>query len=100
MKLKDETVKLLRNVRQVPHLKRNLISLGMLDSQGCEYKGKGGVFQIFMDSKEILVGEKVNDLFIIKGVEMIRGNKYCISYKFNRGWPLTQKNVSYKPEGT
>ena len=45
MKLNDGTVKLLRNVRHVPHLKRNLISLGMLDSLGCEYKGKCGVFQ-------------------------------------------------------
>ena len=71
MKLKDGTVKLLRNVRHVPHLKRNLISLGMLDSLGCEYKGKCGVFQVFMGSKEVLVGEKINDLFIIKGVEMI-----------------------------
>ena len=58
MKLKDETVNLLRNVRHVPHLKRNLISLGMLDSLGCEYKGKCGVFQVFMDSKEVLVGGK------------------------------------------
>ena len=47
MKLKDGTVKLHRNVRRVPHLKRNLISLGMLDSLGCEYKEKlGGVFRI------------------------------------------------------
>ena len=66
MKLKDGTVKLLRNVRHVPHLKRNLISLGMLDSLGCEYKGKCGVFQVFMGSKLVLVGEKVNDLFIVK----------------------------------
>ena len=43
----------------------------MLASLGCEYKGKGGVFQVFMGSKEVLVGKKVNDLFIIKGVEMI-----------------------------
>ena len=43
----------------------------MLDSLGCEYKGKGGVFRVFMGSKLVLVGEKVNDLFIIKGVEMI-----------------------------
>ena len=72
MKLKDGTVKLLRNVTLVPHLKRNLISLGMLDSLGYEYKGKGGGFQDFMDSRVVLVGEKVNDLFIIKEVEMLK----------------------------
>ena len=44
----------------------------MLDSLGCEFKGKGEVFQVFMDSRVVLVGEKVNDLFIIKGVEMLK----------------------------
>ena len=58
MKLKDGTVKLLRNVRHVPHLKRNLISLAMLDSLGCEYKGKCGVFQVFIGPKEVLVGKR------------------------------------------
>lgn len=32
LKLKDGLIKLLRNVRHVPNLKRNLISLGMIDS--------------------------------------------------------------------
>ena len=72
MKLKDGNVKLLRNVRHVSHLKRNLISLGMVDSLGCEYKGKCGVFQVCMDSRVVLVGKKVNDLFIIKWVEMLK----------------------------
>ena len=45
IKLKDGTVKLLRNVRHVPHLKRNPIFLEMLDFLGCEYKEKGGVFR-------------------------------------------------------
>lgn len=40
MKLKDETMKLLRNVRHVSQLKRNLISLRMLDSFKCEIQGK------------------------------------------------------------
>ena len=43
----------------------------MLDSLECEYKWKDENFQVFMGSKLALVGEKVNDLFIIKGVEMI-----------------------------
>lgn len=41
LKLIDRTVKLLRNVRNIPLLKRNLTFLGMLDSIGYEYKGKG-----------------------------------------------------------
>ena len=39
LKFKNGTTTLLRNVRHVPSLKRNLISFGMLDSIGCQYKG-------------------------------------------------------------
>ncbi|KAA0063883.1 Retrovirus-related Pol polyprotein from transposon TNT 1-94 [Cucumis melo var. makuwa] len=39
LKFKDGIATLLRNVRYVPSLKRNLISLGMLDFIGCEYRG-------------------------------------------------------------
>ena len=37
-----------------------------------KYKGKDGVFEVLKDSRVVLVGEKVNDLFIIKGVEMLK----------------------------
>lgn len=50
LKLKDRTVRLLRNVSHVPHLKRNLISLGMLDSLGCKYRGKKGCLEVLKDS--------------------------------------------------
>lgn len=43
----------------------------MLDSLGCEYKRKGGVFEVLRDSKVVLVGENVNDIFIIKTIEML-----------------------------
>lgn len=64
-------MKLLRNVRHVPLLKRNLISLWMLDSIWCEYRGKEGVLEVLKDSKVVLVGEKVNDLYIVRSVEML-----------------------------
>ena len=71
LKLTDRTVKLLRNVRHISLLKRNLIFLGMLDPIGCEYKGKGGTLEVIKDSKVVMVGEKVNDLFVVEGVEMV-----------------------------
>ena len=40
------TVKTLKNVRHVPDLKRNLISLGTLDSLGYKYSGGGGVIRV------------------------------------------------------
>ena len=61
---------LFRNVKHVPFLKRNLISLGMLDSIGCEYKSYAGRFEILKDSKIVLVGIKINARFLIKKVSM------------------------------
>ena len=98
MKLKHGRVKLLRNVRHVPHFKRNLISLGILDSLGCEYKGKCGVFKVSIDSRVALVGEKVNDLFIIKRVEMLKecnvfSNLYLIEVDL---WHKKLSHISQK----
>ncbi|XP_038885858.1 uncharacterized mitochondrial protein AtMg00300-like [Benincasa hispida] len=50
----------------------------MLDSIGCECKGKGGVLEVIKDSKVVLVGEKVNDLCIMRGVEMMT-SAYTVS---------------------
>ena len=42
----------------------------MLDSIGCEYKVSARRFEIFKDSKIVLVGIKINGLFLIKEVSM------------------------------
>ena len=39
----DGVVRDLLNVRYVPHLKRNLISLGLMDTKGYKYSGENGV---------------------------------------------------------
>ena len=70
LKFKNGTTTLLRNVRHVPSLKRNLISFGMLDSIGCQYKGSARRFEILKDSKVVLVGLRINGLFLIKEVSM------------------------------
>ena len=42
----------------------------MLDSVGCEYKGSARRFEILKDSKVVLVGLRINGLFLIKEVSM------------------------------
>lgn len=72
LKLKDKLVKLLWNVRHVPYLKRNLISLGMLDSiLKCVHGGSGGTFEIKKDLKPVLVGVKINGLYVVYDVEIV-----------------------------
>ena len=46
MRMFDEMVRTLMDVRQVPGLKKNLISLGTLDKIGCKITCEGGVMKI------------------------------------------------------
>lgn len=70
LKLKDETVKLLRNVRHVRFPNDNLISLEMLDAIRCE--NRDILLKLFKTLiKVILVGEKINDLLFVGGVETV-----------------------------
>lgn len=68
LKMKDGILKLLQNVRHVPGPKRNLISLGMLDSIGCEYNRQGGMIEVRKNSKIVLTTEKVNDLYVVRDI--------------------------------
>jgi len=46
IKTHDGIVRTLTGVRYVPQLKRNLISLGTLESHGCRYLAEGGVLKV------------------------------------------------------
>jgi len=46
IKTLDGVIRTLSNVRHVPDLTRNLISLGTLESKGCKYSAEGGVLKV------------------------------------------------------
>ena len=46
IKMFDGVVRKLQGVRYVPELKKNLISLGTLDAEGCSYTGQGGALKV------------------------------------------------------
>ena len=57
VKMFDNVVRTLQDVRHVPDLKKNLISLGTLDSNGIRYKSKNGIMKV---SKGAMVMMKVH----------------------------------------
>lgn len=59
---------LLRDVRHVPKLKGNLISLGMLNDQECTFIGEKGTLKIEKEGRTILIGKKSDDLYVLKRV--------------------------------
>jgi hypothetical protein len=63
----DGIMRTLKNVRHIPNLKKNLISLGTLDSIGYKYSGEGGVIRVSKGSLVMMQGNKVDDLYFLQG---------------------------------
>ena len=65
--LHDGSSRVLSEVRYIPELKRNLISLGSLDSNDFSYKAHGGVLKVTKGSLVVMKGEKKNGLYVLNG---------------------------------
>ncbi|KAG8500580.1 hypothetical protein CXB51_002706 [Gossypium anomalum] len=72
VKMFDGVVRTLSDVRHVPELKRNLISLSTLDSKGYRYTTKSGVLKISKGSFVVMKGKKKTaKLYILQGSTVI-----------------------------
>jgi hypothetical protein len=60
-------VRELTDVRYVPELKSNLISLGVLDSCGYKYIGQGGALTVSKGSLVVMKATKVDNLYKLEG---------------------------------
>ena len=67
IRMHDGIVRTLSNVRHVPDLKKNLISLGTLDSNGYKFSTEGEVLRVSKDSLVVMKGKKVNIVYILQG---------------------------------
>ncbi|GFZ12253.1 hypothetical protein Acr_23g0006380 [Actinidia rufa] len=57
----------LTEIRHVPNLRKNLISIGMLDSKGCNFDASGGTLRVSKGNKEMLWGKKTGGLYRLEG---------------------------------
>ena len=67
IKMYDNTVRTLISVRHVPNLKKNLISLGVLDLDGYKFTGHNGMLKVFKGALVVMKAEKVRNLYRLKG---------------------------------
>ena len=64
----DGTIRTFGDVRHVPDLKRNLISLSTLDSKGYKFVGVGGVLKVLKGALVFLKGHKrYANLYVMEG---------------------------------
>ncbi|GFY95706.1 filament-like protein [Actinidia rufa] len=67
IKMFDGAVRTLGGVVYIPKLRRNLISLSRMDSNGCKYFAGGGAMKITRGGKVLMKGEKCKGLYRLIG---------------------------------
>ncbi|KAL5768311.1 hypothetical protein ACOSQ2_015094 [Xanthoceras sorbifolium] len=67
IRMHDGIVRTLSDVRHVPDLKKNLISLGTLDSNGCKFSAEGGVLRVSKGALIVMKAKKAGSLYILQG---------------------------------
>jgi len=67
LKLHDNKIRMLTDVRYVPGLKRNLISLGTLDELGFSYRAENSSLHVYKNDDLILSGTKKHGLYVLNG---------------------------------
>ena len=67
IKMFDGVMRVLSNVRHVPDIRNNLISLGILDDLGYPYSSNGGIMKITKGASMMMKGQKVSTLYRLIG---------------------------------
>ena len=67
IRMYDGTTRALEHVRHVPGLKKNLISLGMLDSSGYIFKSDHGGLKVMKNSSIVMKRVMKNGLYVLEG---------------------------------
>jgi hypothetical protein len=81
----DGIVRELTNVRYVPELKSNLISLGVLDSCGYKYTSQCGALTVSKGSLVVMKETKVDNLYKLEGsTEVASEVTYVSSYLWQK----------------
>ena len=67
----DRSTRILRDVRYVPKLKKNLISLGDLESKGLVVTMRDGIFKATSGALVMLKGARKNNLYYYQGSTVV-----------------------------
>ncbi|KAE8722570.1 Peptidyl-prolyl cis-trans isomerase FKBP62 [Hibiscus syriacus] len=72
LKMYDGTIKVVRDVRHVKGLKKNLLSYGLLDNNASKIETRKGIMKVFRGALVVLKGEKIAaNLYMLKGETLL-----------------------------
>ena len=71
IKMFDGIVRMLRGVKHIPNLKRNLILLSALDSKRYKYTGEDGALKVRKEALIVMKGQKrTANLYVLQGLQL------------------------------
>ncbi|KAG8376371.1 hypothetical protein BUALT_Bualt09G0056100 [Buddleja alternifolia] len=82
---------ILKNVRFIPELKRNLISLGVLDELGYSIKVETGILKILKGSFVLMKGVRKNGIYSLLGNTVIGSVSIVTENSMEKGTILHQR---------
>lgn len=95
IRMHDGVDRLLKNVRYVPELKRNLIKLGTLDSRGCTFKCENGQMKVLRGSMVVMKAIKTNSLYVLHGETIVGRSEVALeSQAKTKLWHLCLGHVN------
>jgi len=97
IKMYDDTVKTLYDVKHVPELKKNLISLGVLDSNENKFTDQNGVLKVSKGALVVMKAEKVGNLYRLKGSTQV-SEAAIVSDKAEEGSRLWHQRLGHMSE--
>jgi len=67
IKNEDGSTVLLTNVRYIPDMDRNLLSMGTLEDLGCSFESKNGTLLVKEEARTLLIGKRHEKLYLLQG---------------------------------
>ena len=94
IKMFNGEIRNLDQIRYVPELKRNLISLGMFDQLGCSIKAENIKIHVMKNSTTIIKGVRRNDLYALVGSCLLLRITATVSNDKTKLWHLRLEHMS------
>lgn len=97
IRMYDGIDRILKDVRFVPELKRNLISLGTLDSNGYSFKSENGQMKVTKGSLVVMKALRINSLYLLIGNTIVGGTSVAqANFDKTKLWHMRLGHVSEK----
>ncbi|KAE8727661.1 hypothetical protein F3Y22_tig00005406pilonHSYRG00056 [Hibiscus syriacus] len=97
LKMYDGIIKVVRDVRHVKGLKKNLLSYGLLDNNASKIETRKGIMKVFRGALVVLKGEKIAaNLYMLKGETLLEVEASVASCLTKVSLPLCEHCITSK----